>query len=147
MLNELPYNERRENIILVGLWFSHIKPDMNTFLMPFVQELCMLHDDVINIQLPNHEDLTNFKIHTIISSVDSVARPMVQRIKQFNGKFGCSYCLNEGVIRDTGRGCWRVYLGDVGPERILEQHIADCKYVDESIVDIDRNGVCNVFGL
>lgn len=140
MLNELPYREQRENIILVGLWFSPTKPDMNTFLSPFVQELCKLHSEGIDIQLLGHNSPTNFKIYTLISSVDSVARPMIQRIKQFNGKFGCSYCLNEGVIRDVGRGSCRVYLGDVGPQRTLEQHLADCNSIDQLEVD-NINGV------
>jgi len=140
MLNELPYHEQRENIILVGLWFSPTKPDMNTFLSPFVQELCKLQSEGIDIQLLGHNSPTNFKIYTLISSVDSVARPMIQRIKQFNGKFGCSYCLNEGVIRDVGRGSCRVYLGDVGPKRTLEQHFADCNSIDQLEVD-NINGV------
>jgi len=140
MLNKLPYREQRENIILVGLWFSPTKPDMNTFLSPFVQELCKLHSEGIDIQLLCHNSPTNFKIYTLISSVDSVARPMIQRIKQFNGKFGCSYCLNEGVIRDVGRGSCRVYLGDVGPNRTLEQHFADCNSIDQLEID-DINGV------
>ncbi|CAI6353080.1 unnamed protein product [Macrosiphum euphorbiae] len=131
MLNELPYREQRENIILVGLWFSPSKPDMNTILSPFVQELCKLHSEGIDIQLLGQNSPTNFKIYILISSVDSVARPMIQRTKQFNGKFGCSYCLNEGVIRDVGRGSFRVYLGDVGPKRTLEQHFADCNSIDQ----------------
>lgn len=140
MLNELPYREQRENIILVGLWFSPTKPDMNTFLSPFIQELCKLHSEGIDIHLLGHNSPTNFKVYTLISSVDSVARPMIQRIKQFNGKFGCSYCLNEGVIRDVGRGSCRVYLGDVGPKRTLEQHFADCNSIDQLEVD-NINGV------
>lgn len=135
MLNELPYHEQRKNIILVGLRFSHIKPDMNTFLSPFVQELRKLHNEGIDIQLLGHNSPTNFKIYTLISSVDSVARPMIQRIQKFNGKFGCSYCLNEGVIRDLRRGSCQVYLGDIGPKRILEQHIADCNSIDQLAVD------------
>lgn len=140
MVNELPYHEQRENIILVGLWFSPTKPDMNTFLLPFVQELCKLHNEGVDIQLPDHNSPTNFKIYTLISSVDSVARPMIQKIKQFNGKFGCSYCLNDGVIRDVGRGSCRVYLGDIGPNRTLEQHINDCNCINQSAID-NINGV------
>lgn len=56
---------------------------MNTFLDSFIKELCVLHDDGIDI-MPCNEYSTNIKVHTIISSVDTVARPMIQNIKQFN---------------------------------------------------------------
>jgi len=102
--------------------------------------LCKLYNEEIGIQLLGHNSPTNFKIYTHISSVDSVARPMIQRIKQFNGKFGCSYCLNEGVIRDVGRISCRVYLGDIGPNRTLEQHIADCNSIHQLAAD-NINGV------
>jgi len=108
MINELSYNDRRENILLVGLWYSTTKPDMNTFLDPFTKELC---------ELPSSKLLTNIKIHSIIASVDSVARPMIQNIKQFNGKFGCPFCLNEGAIRSVERGQSRMHIDNLGPKR------------------------------
>lgn len=90
MINELPYYEQRQNIILTGLWFSPVKPDMNNFLQPFIKELCILHDEGIDILLPGEDTVRNFKIFTLVCSIDSVARPMIQKIKQYNGKFGCS---------------------------------------------------------
>lgn len=42
-VNELPYNLRRQNVILCGLWFGKEKPDMTSFLTPFVDELTTLH--------------------------------------------------------------------------------------------------------
>ena len=38
MLNELPPNLRRENMILDGLWVSKMKPDMNVYMQPFVNQ-------------------------------------------------------------------------------------------------------------
>lgn len=141
MLNELPYHDQRQNIILTGLWFSPVKPDMNNFLQPFIKELCILHDEGIDILLPGEDEAINFKIFTVVCSVDSVARPMIQKIKQYNGKFGCSYCLNEGTIRDIGRGQCRVYLGETGPPRTIEQHISDCNFIDQNPNVLERNGV------
>ncbi|KAL5239188.1 hypothetical protein ACI65C_006598 [Semiaphis heraclei] len=119
MINELSYNDRRENILLVGLWYSTTKPDMNTFLDPFTKELCDLQNNGIDFIQPSSKLLTNIKVHSIISSVDSVARPMIQNIKQFNGKFGCPFCLNEGAIRNVGRDQSRMYIGGLGHSVLL----------------------------
>lgn len=131
MINELSYNDRRENILLVGLWYSTTKPDMNTFLDPLAKELCDLQNNGIDFIQPSSKLLTNIKVHSIISSVDSVARPMIQNIKQCNGKFGCPFCLNEGgAIRNVGRGQSRMYIGGLGPKRTLQQHLDDCDFVN-----------------
>lgn len=39
---------------------------------------------------------------------DSVARPL-QNFKQFNGDFGCSFCLQKGTLVERGQGKARVY--------------------------------------
>jgi hypothetical protein len=38
-INELPPHLRKQHIIMGGLWFGEEKPQMNTFLKPFVSEL------------------------------------------------------------------------------------------------------------
>ena len=54
-------------------------------------------------------ETVQIKIHAILCSVDSVARPMIQNHKQFNGKYGCSYCLHKGVQVKIKRGTSRMY--------------------------------------
>lgn len=46
-VNELPPNHRflRKNMLLWGVWFGAEKPDMNTFLTPFVQDMKTLKQD------------------------------------------------------------------------------------------------------
>lgn len=46
-VNELPPNHRflRKNMLLWGVWFGAEKPDMNTFLTPFVQDMKSLKQD------------------------------------------------------------------------------------------------------
>lgn len=34
---------------------------------------------------------------------------MMQNFKQFNGEFGCSYCLQKGTVVEKGQGHVRVY--------------------------------------
>jgi len=49
------------------------------------------------------------KVFPLVAVCDSVARPMIQNFKQFNGEFGCSYCLQKGTVVEKGRGHIRVY--------------------------------------
>jgi len=61
-----------------------------------------------------HKEAICIKVHSLVAPVDSVARPMIQNMKQFNGKYGCSYCYNKGKVVKTRSRCFkRVYCGDV----------------------------------
>lgn len=137
MINELPFKIRKEKIILCGLWYGSEKPNMNLFLSPFTQELIDLHTQGIVRSKPGSPDII-IKVHTLMCTVDSVARPLCQMIIQYNGKYGCSFCLHEGDRIEVGRGYARVYPGSVHRIRTLEQHEADAR---EASVDVPINGV------
>ncbi|XP_029176946.1 uncharacterized protein LOC114945028 [Nylanderia fulva] len=126
MINELPYRERRKNMMLCGLWYGKEKPDMNLFLSLLVEELISLHEVGITRNVPGEEEI-HIRVHTIASPVDSVARPLLQNIKQYNGSFGCSFCLHEGIHIEVGKGMTRVYPGYVKEPRTLHQHEVDCE--------------------
>ena len=74
-INELPYLERRKNMMLTGLWYGKDKPKMNTFLKPFTDELIDLHEK--GVTRYKEETSINIKVHTLICTVDSVARPSI----------------------------------------------------------------------
>lgn len=122
-INELPFRARRENMILCGLYFGKKKPPFNAFLSPFVDELNSLHNDGFLCTFPGEAQPSLVKVHTILGSVDSVARPLLQGIKQFNGSYGCSFCLRRGMRIDRGNGSARVYAGLAGRPRSLAQHL------------------------
>lgn len=84
-INKLPYRTHRDNMILCGLYFGKKKPTINSFLKPFVEELNFLYSDGIICNLGNQNKLFNVKVHTLLASVDSVARPMPQGIHHFPG--------------------------------------------------------------
>lgn len=125
-INELSYTDRRDNILLCGVWYGKSKPKMETFLKFFVDELIDLHQVGITRIDPEGREIS-IKVHAIVCSVDSVARPLLQNIHQYNGEFGCPFCLNKGENVPLGRGFARVYPGDVGPNRTLAQHEIDCQ--------------------
>lgn len=93
-INELPYKLRRNNTLLVGLWFGKKKPSFNTFLSPFVDQCNELSHDGLSWTV-NGLTLRSRVFFKMISA-DSVARAPLQGLKQFNGKFGCPFCYNPG---------------------------------------------------
>lgn len=121
-VNELPYRDRKDNIILTGLWCGKEKPVMDIYLRPFIDELKDLHENGINCLPANFDEPVNIKVHTFLSSVDSVARCILQNINQFNGQYGCSLCLHPGEHVKVGNGYARVYCGDKRRARTEHQH-------------------------
>lgn len=126
-INELPYRDRKDNILLCGLWYGNEKPNMNLFLRPFIDELTDLHSLGISFIPPGSEEEITIKVHTLLSPVDSVARAPLQNVNQFNGKFGCSFCLNPGDRVPVGRGYARVYCGGEGSKRTKRFHESDAE--------------------
>lgn len=121
---------RTENILLCGLWFYNKKLPMDLFLRPFMDELVELQTDGFWDVTFEHRALTLIKVHALFATVDTVARPLIQNIKQFNGTYGCSYCLHKGEQTLVRRGQTRIYSGDKRKMRKLQQH---CKHVEEAI--------------
>lgn len=105
---------------------------MNIYLQPFVDEyeLNMLHKDGFDCQIPDSVDPVQVRVHTILASVDSQARPLLQNIKTYRGKQGCSFCLHEGEELVVGRRRARMFRGDAGELRTPKQHLNDTKTVE-----------------
>lgn len=77
-INKLPYAIRRNNLILAGLWIGDHAPRMEIYVRPFVDELKMLHDQGIECDFrPDTAELTIVKVHCLIGTLDSAARPKV----------------------------------------------------------------------
>lgn len=95
---------------------------MNTFLQPFVEELNILHTEGIEIFIVNP---VTIRIHTLLSSVDSMARPLLQNIKTFRDNHRCAFCFHSGEEYSVGCGRTRLYRGDIGIKRNLQQHRND----------------------
>ena len=92
MINELPISIRTSELIVVALWFGKNKPDMNVFLKPFVEDMNKLSDHGIKCHINNEERI--IKVFSLVSCVDSVARAPMQGLTQFNGRYGCNWCLH-----------------------------------------------------
>lgn len=111
-INEIVPEERfsLKNILLAGLWFGKSAPPMSLFLTPFIKELQDLAVKGIKRVNPNG-NVVECPIFAINCSVDSVAKPKLQSIKQFNGRFGCGYCLhpNTPTKYSAGKGRYSAF--------------------------------------
>ena len=107
ILNELPFKQRKENVFLIGLWFGNIKPVMTSFLLPFTKEMKKLSTTDFTWIRDGVEIVS--QVFACACSADSIARCLLQNIKQFNGEYGCSWCEDPGQSIPKGRGHCRVY--------------------------------------
>ena len=105
-LNEVPFN-CRNNPITMALWFGRDKPNMTTFLTPFVEHINRYSQQGVPCTIDNQ--LRYIKVYALCCCVDSVARAPMQGILQYNGFFGCSWCLHPGESVKHGKGYARKY--------------------------------------
>ena len=94
MINELPNDIRTKELILAGLWFGKDKPNMNSFLGPFVDTMNTLSTNGVPCTIDDSQVF--IKIFALICWVNSVASAPVQGFTQFNGFYGCFQCLHPG---------------------------------------------------
>lgn len=131
IINELDPIERKRNIMMCGLWFGKKKPVMNEFLIPFVDELQLLQKEGLKWKDVRHGKTTiqTTKVYTLICSSDAPARSAMQNFKQFNGTFGCGFCLQEGERVEKGKGHCRVYpfSGQAAEKRTFENCIENAE--------------------
>ncbi|XP_064467922.1 uncharacterized protein LOC135378756 [Ornithodoros turicata] len=105
-INELPLAVRNENCMLAGLWFGRKHPDMLLFLGKFIEEVQGIGELVWR-----HDSLAVYsRVYPVCVCVDAPARAAVGNHTQFNGLFGCPWCLTSAELED-GR---RLYLETEG---------------------------------
>ncbi|KAH6946775.1 hypothetical protein HPB50_015240 [Hyalomma asiaticum] len=92
VLNELPAAVRNKNVILGGLWYGRKHPNMRLFLEKFLDSMHKTGELVWKCS----SAVVRSKITTICVCVDAPARAAVGNRLQFNGFFGCPWCLACG---------------------------------------------------
>ena len=76
---------------LYAFWYSILSIFCNCFLY--------LYNIGISVTSPDGVVISKAKL--LMCSVDLPARALVLNMKQYNGKFACAYCENEGTPRAT----------------------------------------------
>jgi hypothetical protein len=92
IINELPYRLRRSYVILLALWYGDKKPPANAFLDWAMDQLKNLMTNGIVVKG------IQYKVRVVVTTTDTMARPLLLCTTQFNGEFGCSICLHPGII-------------------------------------------------
>lgn len=133
VINELPFTKRmrKENMLFGGIWYGESKPLFHVFLKPSIRALQKLYDGV-EVSTP---DGTKLETHAILLSgtCDLPAKCLVLNMNQFNGKHGCSKCLQTGLSVATGRGQTWTYPFEMNSSlRTHEQFVENGKQALES---------------
>ncbi|XP_037502213.1 uncharacterized protein LOC119376472 [Rhipicephalus sanguineus] len=121
LINEIPPEQRMNKLVLAALWFGKEKPDMGLFQGPFVDALNKLGEYGFLLEHEGKEKV--FKAFCICCAVDTVARAPMQGVMQFNGYYGCNWCLQRG---DRVAGATKYPVQQNEPiERTEEQMLHD----------------------
>ncbi|XP_077511368.1 uncharacterized protein LOC144121829 [Amblyomma americanum] len=98
-VNELPQPHRMENSFLAGLWFGRKHPDMMLFVGEFVKAV----QAVGEVVWQHGAAAVASKVYIACVCVDAPARASVGNHTQFNGLFGCPWCLACGKLEEGRR--------------------------------------------
>ncbi|KAL1277061.1 hypothetical protein QQF64_023734 [Cirrhinus molitorella] len=61
------------------------------------------------LQWIDGDQIRTSRVFAIVSACDAVARPMLKDSTQFNGKYGCDWCLHPGERVAKGNGFVNIY--------------------------------------
>jgi hypothetical protein len=89
--------------MLSTLWLASKKPNPDSYLRPFVEEGRKLFQEGVTWKDKNGR-VKRTRVMVLLSTFDSVARPMFCCMTQYNGFYGCTFCLHPGVLCCSGRG-------------------------------------------
>ncbi|KAG1652613.1 hypothetical protein GQR58_026194 [Nymphon striatum] len=140
-VNEISSNAY-DNCLLIGLWFAKEKPWSDCYLKPFVDEMKRLGTTGMDWLNKNNE-IVHSRVFTLCSSCDSCARPMFRHTMQFNGRFGCDWCLQEGEVIERGDGFSRIYTVLENPPEKRE-HV---KFMEDALASSNTSPVNGVNGI
>ncbi|XP_055079550.1 uncharacterized protein LOC117375568 isoform X2 [Periophthalmus magnuspinnatus] len=110
-INELPNQIRKQNVLVPALWCGKGAPDMAEFLKPFINECLELAKAPLR-WIDGNGTAHFSRVFVLVCSSDAVARPLLQNSIQFNGEYGCDWCLHPGTVVDKGSGKVRSYAYD-----------------------------------
>lgn len=71
----------------------------------------------VGFKSKRNNSLEQCRVVAALMMCDSVARPILQNMTQFNGQYGCNLCLHPGEQVQKGNGSVRVYPYKEMPKR------------------------------
>lgn len=91
-----PMREFQSNIIILALWLSKKKPDVNIFLKETVNDLSLLIHNVTSIFICNREYKIQLATQFFVS--DLPAKALFCCTTYFNGYSACTFCCSRGEL-------------------------------------------------
>ncbi|CAG7734609.1 unnamed protein product [Allacma fusca] len=94
--DDLSQRKKKEHIMIFGVWVGKEggKLHVKSFLSPVIEQLRALQDN--GLKWKNREgNLITSRVFITSVVCDSIARPQVQGMKQFNAEYGCGYCFHK----------------------------------------------------
>ncbi|CAF3329002.1 unnamed protein product [Rotaria socialis] len=89
-----PVRDYQANIILLSLWSSKRKPDVNVFLEKSINDIERLINHGTVFYINNMEYRFLIRIQLFVS--DLPARALMFKTTHFNGYYACHYCVTKG---------------------------------------------------
>ena len=84
-----------QNLIVAGLWLECVKPNLNSILQLVLNKLKYHKENGINIQTKDGAKIVRAML--IQGIFDFIAKAMALNHVQFNGYYGCPYCMDRGT--------------------------------------------------
>ena len=92
---DIRYNA--EYTMTAALWLGPCKPPMKLILPPVLSIISKLENNGMELLTPQGPKILKAKL--LVGVFDFPAKAMALNIVQFNGYYGCPYCLDKGVYR------------------------------------------------
>lgn len=80
--------------MVCGPWFAKVHPPVLLFMGTFVKHFASIGEVVGKTA----NRVVKSKVHAICCVADTPARAAILSMKQFNGFYGCSWCLKKGEL-------------------------------------------------
>ena len=91
-----------KNLIVASLWFGPTKPNMNCLLQPILQSISHLEKGIVVQETSSSQPIT-LRAKLVMGIFDLPARAAATNMKQFNGEYGCFYCVDKGEMYNRAR--------------------------------------------
>ncbi len=91
-----------DNLIVAALWFGPTKPNMDILFQPILKSISSLRRDGISLQ-SFRSQVAVLRPMVVMGVFDLPAKATATNTKQFNGKYGCFYCTDEGHVLNKER--------------------------------------------
>ena len=100
MITNIPPHQRTrmDNLIVAGLWFGPTKPNMDILLQPILKNVSSVNQKSAGIQTA-----VCLQPFILLGVFDLPAKASATNTKQYNGEYGCFYCLDKGHVHNRAR--------------------------------------------